>query len=1715
MRKRSLKDRVRSTLDKEFFNLPIVFGNSVDLIKNGSLYTFKGNFGGRFMSTMADKIIPLKKMNSLFKKISNSEITIEAFFMLELHTIIKTMLEDDKIWYKINKKALANLMVKITTETWFRPDEMIEYTYSLDMDRVNRNIALKLKDYQFAMFKRYEYLKNKLGYQGMLLDVATGGGKTLMALALAEGVRADKVFIVTIKQNLQTTWVDALLDYDSSYYYFKDKVDPKDVYTVDDYSKGKPYNDAKYIIFNYEALDKLNGLLDKIKYNNPAIVIDEAHNFVSLKSNRREELIKLVEKTRSAHRFPLSGTAVKDSPLDMAIYIELLDPRANKDSIRIYREVYGSPNKLLKAIAPIRYGDLSIKVEKHELKLDPIEYITLDVAIPNPERYTLTNIKAEMVKYFDVRTKELYNNEDKNRKRFNDIISSVRKTSNLTNEIWEHYLRNHIEVRKLYDRNEMYLNPSLAKEVSSFEESAIIPRLNKNEKDEFKDLTVTLKYPVLKVRGEVLGRVVLQARINCHKEMAEKIDYSILSSTLNKSVIMSSYVPVCESARDNLVKQGFKPIEIYGNFTKDQDSRIRAFKNDPDIDPLVGTYKSISTAHHFTVADMILLLDTPFRTYILDQAIARAWRTGQKNQVKIIYTRLNIKEDNINSRNIDILKWAKSMVEEITGNDISYLDFDKGKSIENIDIESIDDILIDNEIQDEEEEMRRKTIKDRMNNSTIIDNDTGVITEPENDTLSPIDAEGFIDGIKRLFTRKQESKAKNIQVDCSSDILGTRVEDFTEKGSIRNIYYGLYNMIIDDVKNIKDIKATIEFMKTMISDLDKLYTKYTKKVPSRSLTSKEINIELFDKEWGFDNERDLLEDDMYRNEDTINYINGSIWLDDNGKELIPEPLIKELKKLNTTLHDKLVRVYDILESSIVVNKIDKEEYTEPTESNTVDSEGILSNIVDKVKSWFKKKEENKKKDVVVDCESELAYTTIKQLTDDIYGPWQMMYDIIIDDCDNDADIGGLVSNMEDKLKKLDKAIADGSKKVPNRKLKASEYDSELFDPKWGFKEERSYLKYAYECNESTIKYINDDIWVNDNEKEKVDPKNIKELHRLNKLIYNKILEATKIIEKGIKVNNVDVEEMSANNSARTRELRTTDEEGIKATLEKTFTWLKDITTSDKQKLKGLALKITPAAYNLYADTRDLCGEFLEKGISYLDDEDPTIPVHIDDVDTATTAINTLMKQNSKPVILGVDTTSYGETPFTYDSNKDLIKKMASTFEIKQATIISMGMILYKGKKISDGFKWYVDMANLGIKTYKDDKEIVKALTGFKSSIESAMKYLDSNITLVKVDNSKIDAEAIKSIIDAEEASTADDKELTEEEAVEIGKKAAAEHIKEEETPNTNAANTDTADGEAIMLPVAIAGGAYIGYKALEAYIQENYGKVRADKFVDYNSFDTNNNSNKDIMKLNNISADLMGIGDLVAKSEDHLLHITSENIRVADLEAFDVFKGLASAGLNKANKAIDRLKSMLKTNEQSYRELSDSDKINMEKEIGIPRGFKGNLLDASEDILKASVNISTLKSNLDTAIGEISTFINSESLRESSIFDSSFIKVIDKNSKELYTLNTKYLTNDKTDRVKLYELINNFNDLSIITTNLRNASRLINPSELIDIKTSLSMVDELIKAVVANQNKFSKVKMKELGLLVDHLISYVGGVATLVYLKNSLDIMLDDIKRVI
>ena len=689
-----------------------------------------------------------------------------------------------------------------------------------------------------------------------------------------------------------------------------------------------------------------------------------------------------------------------------------------------------------------------------------------------------------------------------------------------------------------------------------------------------------------------------------------------------------------------------------------------------------------------------------------------------------------------------------------------------------------------------------------------------------------------------------------------------------------------------------------------------------------------------------------------------------------------------------------------------------------------------------------------------------------KITGENYGFFLSLYDYVIDECKTGDDIIGLTDRVNEAIKEIDDAISIGEKKVTSRKLKESEYDSSLFDPKWGgFKGEKEFIEDAYARNKDTIDYIKEwDEW-DDRKEANVAKSTIDDLHRANKALYNKTLIALEILEKGIVVNKVDVE-------------------GFKETLSRAFNWIKDITTSDKTKMKEYGVQTTYAVYNAMNDALEfLGGEFLEKGIGYLEDEDDTIPVHIDTVEEATKGINALIAGKKKTVVFTVgmkkEDGDYGD----YDDYKELINNLNTMTDIDDEQTIAMGIALMKGKKLSSGFKWYIAVADMGIKTYSDNKEIVKALTDFKKAIESLMSYIDSNTKLVKLNKNDIDKEMFDSI----------------------------DH--ENIDPDSPYIVTNkTVDEEAIFIPIAIAAGAYMAYKAAEAAMIENYGKKSN---VDLNSFDANNGTNNGVITLNYSTDILDNLDELITSKNDHLITIASDNIKATDAESFDVFKGLASTGLAKASRAFDTLKAMLKTNTQEYRDAANKHSYQLDKEIGVPRGYVGNLLDVSVDLLNASVNITTIKSNIDTTITELSSFINSDDSRESMILNSSYIDVIDKNSKDLYILNTKYLTNGREDRAKVYDLIANVNDLSIISSNLRNASKLINPVELTEIKNSLTMVDSLVKTIVSNQNKFSKVKMKEIGLLIDHLISYVSGVATLVYLKNSVDIMIDDIKKVI
>ena len=507
---------------------------------------------------------------------------------------------------------------------------------------------------------------------------------TYMGLSISEAIESDFVVMITMKANMETVWLDTLINSNKKEYFFKKPISREEVYLSTDAYKNKVYSGQKYILFNYEAIDKLLMVLPYIRHKKTTILVDEAHNFTSLNSNRKNNLVRFCKESNSKDILLLSGTPIKATSLDMMPYLELIDPKFNPVVAARFKKLYSSPNHILKTCVPIRYGTMSVKIEKEVLNLAPIEYSTVVVNLKDGDKYTLSNIKTEMQNYITFRIKELEDNILHFKDMYNKLLDKAKASLNISAKAWIDYENNFKLVNDYYQKRQLMFHADLIKNVNEFEKAIILPVLKGEEKQNFREAAVVLKYPMLKVRGEVLGKVVLGARIECHKEMAKVLNYEILNSTSAKSIIMSSYIDVCEAAYDATKKAGFNPVKVYGDETKNQTANISKFIEDEKSDPAIGTYKSISTGHHLVVADLVLLMDVPFRTYVLDQAIARVYRMGQKNIVHILYTKLDTGEDyNINSRNIDILKWAKDAVEEITGNTIKGLDFDKGKEIAN------------------------------------------------------------------------------------------------------------------------------------------------------------------------------------------------------------------------------------------------------------------------------------------------------------------------------------------------------------------------------------------------------------------------------------------------------------------------------------------------------------------------------------------------------------------------------------------------------------------------------------------------------------------------------------------------------------------------------------------------------------------------------------------------------------------------------------------------------------------------------------------------------------------------------------------------------------------------------------------------------------------------------------------------------------------------
>lgn len=1744
----NLKEKLNyyNNIDYEFLGGLLSFGNDIKSKYDEStkVYKFSGNYGRRF-KRVVEELIGSKKLLKVFRSISGGEITIDSFFLLELKHIIIDILGNRRT-SSVNKKTLTNLLEHIEENTWLSNLDKDNYPSVLDMSRIDKYMSIKPEEFQKVVYSRYSDLKNKLGFKGMLVDASTGTGKTPMSIMWSVAMKPEVTIIVSMGANINTTWVSSLVDKNSSY--FKTPISLNDVFLKDDLYNGVKYNNESYIVITYEALSKMDRLVNQLKNKKSVIIVDEAHNFTSLNNSRKHNLVKLIQDIKCEDCMLLSGTPIKTSSLELITYLEIIDPRYTDTVSDRYRNIYGSPNAFLKTISPIRFGDISVRIEKKELNLEPVEYLNMDISLPNGNKYTLESIKKDMIVYKEKREKELKQLLPEYIKTFNRIISTLRQRK-VSNEMsWTRYLQCHEIVSKagmLWDvKEELEI-------VRNFEKNIILANLDRVDKELFREASTVIKYPMLKIRGEILGGVVLRARIECHRDMAKVFDYQVLNDSVGKSIIMSGYVEVCDTIKSAVEKEGFKPTMIYGDYIKNQDKSITEFKTNKDIDPLIGTFKSISTGHHLVVADTIVIMDLPFRTYLLDQAIARSWRKGQENIVKVIYPKLITgNEPNINSRNVDILKWAKDAVEEVTGNKVTGLDFDQSTTINILDLESLNE----NYVLDEEELDLEFYINIRK--------DLEMDLKGKLSSYS-MDLESIEEGVEKTGTYVSVKVLNHKELYDFFKAQGVDVVDSTE----------LHNTISYSRETFE--RAPNE--DTITISVDEMKPKLERLGDEGAVVLKHSNPEVI-KRFNECMEAGATYDyPEYQPHITITY---------NGKDL--------------NLDEIKIPDFDIILGEEEVVPLDKD-WTDKLTTG-VDTEGFLD--------WFKGKgkpamETNlgvlnllAHKDDFIDANFDEMMEGFNGIKPDVLEDYIKALETIMSKTKGKGYHIYTDGNIYDG--NGDKVESETLTEKYIRETKILEVASVLLDGKlynWN-KHMVSEMKKAIEASEKKVS-VGEHFF---GEKLKYTLIAIKdEEDNANKAILNK-LKAT--LEKVIKhinsslskdagfgtdmkgnnkmdlelyktSNNIKVYELGDESRSKTKTLEISElKSKIKgkkiiklssSVLNKLKTELNNGTVTDKyskaidEYKKGLSAKDAATVdsyveYGLIRNTNNIL--FDTAALWYTDSED----VRKQLITILTDTINSVFKSSGlKPIEFIAKDTNNADSYYmlmskdgvydiifdeTHDNDSfsiyapkwDVLESLFDLVSVDMESINGLSLFqlsesidmesinTYEGKTYLTRVKSGVNSNNLvslvselitdwsdtilkdGVKTSNSLKEATDKLTSISNEFEDNL--IGDEYIRVPEDNIpemfKSDEAYAMKMETMDALRTECIKKINSNWDIYVGTTDSNEFIAGSNEMNLfNKTLFDTA------------------FKVLRVY-KDN---TLAEPSVDLESHDVVVNSvEMDELELNAV-ADVDSVKEANLErpvlKDEYIINTLSDVVDVVDMEAFDYIKGLVANGIDKASGIMNKLKGLFRTSPVSDTEYSkllnkvvnsgDTGNTLLDKRVGVPAGMVGKLVDISEYVKTDANSIDLLNANVLKAIDIVSSFINSEDLRESFQMDKSFTKNLDNIGKVLHNKNSKILTNSRVDVVRVGSLIDSTSDLTKVINNLKIASKHITISKLEEVRNNLTLVDDFIKVLVEDKSKFSKVKIQEIGYMIDSLNSCVNGVATLVFLKNNLDIIVNDI----
>jgi hypothetical protein len=628
---------------------------TIMVLERGGVITVSGLPTNSLMRDIQKLWSTTRITKHMFLTVDRSELSFYSFFALDVEYILQQLIDDGLGYTSI--VVLEALVAELHTHTWLANISKSQIPH-LDYSKLSE-IRFTLLDHQTGFLNYYQQVKGQYGLCGTLLTAAAGGGKTVSGISIAVTACADVVIIVAPMNSVNDVWAKTLS---------KDMAVPQTIWVAQ--HRNPVPEGCRWFIYHYEALDQAIVHAHTLTHQRVVVILDESHNFNDIKSLRTQQFLELCTLSNPTDVVLASGTPIKAMGAEAIPLIRTVDPLFTPEVEVQFRKIWGANAERAYDILSNRLGIISYRVPKGRFMKDKPVELTLKVSWQGCEKYTLENLGRLMREYIVERTAYY----QQHRRAYEDFyercmaIHAVKCTHPAQQQALRQYRTYVATMQSGFDARTM---GDMATWCNTYEKTQILPNLPPALRSQFKDTKSVIKYVALKIRGECLGLILSKERAMCHVDMVQYLDLaSIIDNSEKKTLIFTSYVSVVDEVYQRLTKQQYAPVRIYGDTNSQLSTILHGLEKDPDCNPAIATYHSLSTAVPCLWANTLVMLNSPFRAHEREQAIARAWRIGQDTTVYVISVVLDTGEEpNISTRSGDILEWSRSQVNQIMGVD--------------------------------------------------------------------------------------------------------------------------------------------------------------------------------------------------------------------------------------------------------------------------------------------------------------------------------------------------------------------------------------------------------------------------------------------------------------------------------------------------------------------------------------------------------------------------------------------------------------------------------------------------------------------------------------------------------------------------------------------------------------------------------------------------------------------------------------------------------------------------------------------------------------------------------------------------------------------------------------------------------------------------------------------------------------------------------------